>query len=632
NVRVQNYHGFAYGELARNGVRCGLSEVLQVYNKHRFPIRGIDVLILDEYQDIELEIADLLEHIKSCNPGMQIIAVGDMAQKIYDKTTLDVPNFMSEFLGSCYKLEFTQCFRLCAPLAAVLGQVWGKEIVGVNDDCSISYMTLKEVLAYVSKCDPKDVLCLGSTSGMRNWLLNQLEEKYPEKFNKRTIWSKITDNDSGGTQPDSNAGIFTTYDGCKGMERDVCVVFDWTIDYWNVRLGKPFTRYEILRNIFCVAASRGKKKIIFCKRGNAAMLDTKTLMTDPGANRNINDMEMSKMFDFKFAEDVERAYKCVSVSEIRPDGDEIPVVRNDGLIDLSPCVGIYQEAAFFKHSDIDTYINMYFATHPDDEGKRVHGWESWPLDGKVLYYTSLDTGQNRYLYQVTTEFITDESWDMIKARLSERLSPDDMAQVRTDMKFYDKGRVAFGALGYCDVLKDDVVYELKFVSELSHVHVLQLAMYLVSMKKEVGLLWNVRTNRILEVRVPNRSMFLDAVVRAVTKGAITKYSDGSDIITAKRPTNQKAFDFQTKAIEFVREHSRVCYDLMLDYMSDFLLDVKWSGSRVERYFHGHDIGMNMTGKTFLKYFGDAMLSNMDSFSESERVAIRSFLETCYPGA
>lgn len=73
--------------------------MIQAYNKVKPPMQRYDVLIIDEYQDIEQELAEMLEHIKLCNPGIQIIAVGDMMQKIYDKTTLNVEKFIQEFLG-----------------------------------------------------------------------------------------------------------------------------------------------------------------------------------------------------------------------------------------------------------------------------------------------------------------------------------------------------------------------------------------------------------------------------------------------------------------------------------------------------------------------------------------------------
>ena len=86
------------------------------------------MLIIDEYQDINEEISRMLEYIKEENPDMQIIAVGDMKQKIYDTTSLDIWNFINKFLGKPTQVNFTQCFRLSHDLAERLGTIWNKEI------------------------------------------------------------------------------------------------------------------------------------------------------------------------------------------------------------------------------------------------------------------------------------------------------------------------------------------------------------------------------------------------------------------------------------------------------------------------------------------------------------------------
>ena len=109
NVTVTNYHGYAYMVLNQIGVRAGISDLIQEFVRVKPEISGYDVLVIDEYQDIEQELADMLEQIKAANPKMQIIAVGDMEQKIYDKTTLDVKGFVDKFLGEYETLQFTKC-------------------------------------------------------------------------------------------------------------------------------------------------------------------------------------------------------------------------------------------------------------------------------------------------------------------------------------------------------------------------------------------------------------------------------------------------------------------------------------------------------------------------------------------
>lgn len=249
NVTVTNYHGFAYSALMKYKKQTtGISDLVQVFNKEKPFINRYDVLIIDEYQDIEQELSEMLVYIKSINPLMQIIAVGDMEQKIYDKTTLDVAKFINEFLGEHIKLKFTYCFRLSANIANMLGRIWKKQINGVNNNCVVEEMDLNSVVGFLSKQDTKDILCLGANNGKRTSVLNKLETKFPNKFNKHTVYAKISDSVSdGATKPTNTSAIFTTYDSSKGLERKICVVFDFTESYWSTRIEKPQQAYEILR-------------------------------------------------------------------------------------------------------------------------------------------------------------------------------------------------------------------------------------------------------------------------------------------------------------------------------------------------------------------------------------------------
>lgn len=361
NTTVTNYHGFAMGVLRKANITCGIPELVYTFNRMKPPIDMYDVLILDEYQDIEQEFADMLWYIKSTNPQMQIIAVGDMMQKIYDKTTLNVPAFMDEFLGEHITLSFTKCFRLSAQLAEKLGRIWQKEIIGVNDNCIVEEMTPEAVVEFLARQRTQDILCLGRrTSSLNGALLsdtlNILEERYPQKFNKKTVYASIQDEDRG---------------------------------------------------------------------------------------------------TFK--------------------------AGNDELIDLSPCIGIYQEAALFGERSLDAQIEWRALHHPDEQFK-LKSICNATLDERMLFLTALETHQERYRTQVSSPFVPDAEREMICSRLGGVFSPDDNVQVHCCIDFAESenGPKLFSARGQADVVKDNTVYELKFVSELTHEHFLQCASYMLA--------------------------------------------------------------------------------------------------------------------------------------------------------
>lgn len=523
NVTVTNYHGFAYSCLKRIGITVGISDLIQEFLNKKPDVGTYDLLVLDEYQDIDQEISEMLLLIKNSNPNIQIIAVGDMKQKIYDKTTLDIQSFIDGFVGTREDMEFTQCFRLSKDIAEMLGRVWEKKIVGVNSDCKVLHLSEKKVVKFLAEQRPEDILCLGARNGLMSRTLNILEEKYKSKYNKKTVYASISDNDrSGSTSPSKETAIFTTYDSSKGLERKICVVFDFTESYWAVRRDKPEQKYEILRNIFCVAASRGKNQIIFVE-SDEAMLSEQSLSTPNETNHKYKNMQISEMFDFKYKEDIEECYGLLNVKKNdRADTSVIRIENHEDLIDLAPCIGIYQEASFFEKYDIDKDIELYKYVNTD---KKVDASKYQMLDKKILYLISLETSQKRYITQVNRKIVEDEQKEELAKRLSEVFTKQDDSQEICEIQFAQKkgGSFEFSAVGYADVIKNKTVYELKFVSELCHEHFLQCACYVVAKKLKKGILWNTRTNEMYEITIPNKDKFLDCVVKTITKHQVVKY-------------------------------------------------------------------------------------------------------------
>ena len=88
------------------------------------------------------------------------------------------------------------------------------------------------------------------------------------------------------------------------------------------------------------------------------------------------------------------------------------------------------------------------------------------LEEKILFVTSLETKQNRYRNQVAVPFISDTEENAICERLATRLSRDEDVQSGCALYFSNKknGDLLLTAFGMADAVKDDVIYELKFVS------------------------------------------------------------------------------------------------------------------------------------------------------------------------
>ena len=528
NVSVQNYHGFAFMTLKNSGIECAQSQLIKAFIENNVKVPRIDALILDEYQDIDKEISEMLMKIKKRNPRMQIIAVGDMDQKIYDWTTLNIEEFIQEFLGNHEEMTFTKCFRLSEKYAKSIGSVWNKEINGVNPETEIIELNdYKEAVARMILLEPKNILCLGQRNGQMALALNELEAVNPKKFNKKTVYASIMDSgDTGSVNPNSDCAIFTTFDGSKGMERDYCFIFDYSPSYWFVRKSKANAKTKILKNIFLVAASRGKKKIYFVKCGKEDILsfeDLKGFEDEENTDYTNILFDVSEMFSFKYKEDVEKCYSMLKIKQIKTSTSEtINTPKADELIDLSPVIGIYQQACFFENFDIQSLINYTKVVHNE---RIIKAGKNASLEKKTLALVAANTSQERYLTQVNIPFIKNSTIDLIKERLSTKFDGKENVEKTLHLKMVCDHDRSINVVGRIDAEKENNVYELKFVEELSHEHFLQCAMYSIMYPYNNAYLWNVKKNQLFKVKVENETEFLTQVLKTITKGTIKEFKE-----------------------------------------------------------------------------------------------------------
>lgn len=538
NVDVHTFHSFAGTCFAMLGIACSSErEAPAIFNERVDHIKHYDVIIVDEYQDLGSDLAGMLRRICYVlweqRPGFmpQFLVVGDMDQKIYDYTAFDAHKFITEFLsilnGGYEHAYFSRCFRLSADFAADIGQAWGKSIVGVNDACHVSEeRDLDFLVLFLAKFEPKDILVLGSNNGVRTQIQNRLEEVCPKKFNKDTVYSSLSDRDADMSNMDtSHAAIFTTYDSAKGLERRVCVVCNFTEPYLQARMKHSISR-SVLKNLFLVAASRGREHVIFYVPGRGKRLQMERFSTLSGpVPVDMRPESMSSAFDFKNCEDVDQCFGFLTVEKVYDSGEKINAMRKNGMIDLSACVGIYAQAVFFKGYDIDDIVYQEMS-EKDDTLKLPEYRDSWKLPKKVLYLMSLDTGQTRYVKQVSGNYVDAECCDRIKERLSGVFDGNEPVERSCSIIYKDtahgSSRMGDKLLrGRCDVLMKDCIYELKFVSALKTEHMLQTALYITAFEKPCGYLWNLYDGEMYKILVSDRSGFLGAVCRCVSKGLLT---------------------------------------------------------------------------------------------------------------
>lgn len=438
NIYVTNYHSYArrYISKSYNGAVADYINQFVIEN----PITpAIDLLILDEYQDITTDISNMLCLIKKNNPGLQIVAVGDMHQRIYDNTNLNVKEFIKDFLGNYIQKTFTYCFRLNEEYASRIGEIWNKTIHGVNPDCTIRIMTIDETYDYLKDKPIGDILVLGKQSnGISSALLNKLESSLPEKFNKNTVFVKDKHNDHVKiTAKNMNdITIFTTYDGSKGMEKPICVITDFNKQYIEGRIAMG-TEPNRMKNISCVAMSRGKKTIIFVQPTEKE-LRYESLNFDPKNRLLIKDklladlkpgfvipnrIDVFQIVAYKYNENVNKCFNMITKTHIKClDETIIQHKENYGYISLSKHSMPFILANFFKNYNIEEETEIMTAKY----GSVIPDWMNpKTIDEYTRVMAFIKTGQIRYYTQVPNLNFTQDDVTTINERLASIFTGDE---------------------------------------------------------------------------------------------------------------------------------------------------------------------------------------------------------------
>ena len=536
-VNTQGFDAYAFEILKKNKLDGHLvKDYLNYKETNKISYKDFkdkyDVLIIDEYQDIEEDKAEFLEDIKLYNPNIQIIAVGDIDQRINEYTNLDTVSFIHNFMNNNYQqVFFTTCFRLNKNYAEEIGNIWGKQIKGVNQNLQVLYLTPDDTINFLKDKDTKDILCLGGNQNHElNYILNILEKKYIDKFNRETVFAKIGDDRGKLSIPSNSAelALFLTFDSCKGMERKYCVICGFTKKYWDIRTRKG-SKFNILKNKFLVAASRGKETIIFVKPtiSNDKLLQgeiLKEVLCAPFEQLIENKFNINDMYEYKISKLVRKVENCINFKIIKQPTsifDRTYIKTSYGTIDISSAISEFIKLNYFKNFSLDAIIDFINIFTFDDNKLVISKLE--PLQQQLLDILAFKTSKERYRTQVPCPYLNKEQEEYLYS-LMKSFNFDANAVMRKEIQVgieVDIDKIGMVS-GQIDAIFNNNVIDFKYKRNIDIHDFLQLGTYLSLTKYKKGLLYNLYNESIYEIKIKDKKNFLDLMVQVISNGKVRK--------------------------------------------------------------------------------------------------------------
>lgn len=152
------------------------------------------------------------------------------------------------------------------------------------------------------------------------------------------------------------------------------------------------------------------------------------------------------------------------------------------------------------------------------------------VEDKVLLLTALETNQCRYVKQVKPPFVNAKAKMSLSMRLGTVFTPDEYVQARGDIDIHTNDHKVIYASGLADVVKNNTVYCIKFISSLAHKHFLQCACSMIALGLPYGVVWNVKSNLMYSVKIKDKDALIDAILKCITKRAY----NGADYYTCRK--------------------------------------------------------------------------------------------------
>lgn len=603
NLEIHSFHSFAvqyYNENAFNDI---------IYiKKHscmaKRTIPHYDLVIIDEIQDMTPDLFEFIAYINhDLSPSKQFVLIGDQYQCIFKFKNAD-PRYLilaPKLFISPY--PWIQCklltsFRVTHQIASFINQqlIGYNRVNAIKSGSPVNYILLNSfqqidnilflILQYLSSgYKPDDIFILSPSIKSNNnfFPLNTLENKLVD--HKIPVITQQNDSEQKMSQKDMIGKIaFCTFHAVKGLERKICLVFSFDHSYFQF-----YNRDEspnICPATLYVACSRSIEHLTVIHSHTAEylrFLKPNLLRNNPNINfvdfndikvkepyiSNTKNIQVTSLISFLPDQLVDKLIDSISFSVQVPAHSVINTKTSITINGLSENVSALYGTAipFIKELSSSVTINRTLDTIIDKMEynmmnkylSRLHLIKSDLLNGTKNYkdlmfltncFMFLKSGYLNQLEQINNyDWVDAAAIEEGIRRLDIYIDNNNLFEIPNSRDILD---VNISGQPDCIDHFNKIIWEFKFVSDLSKEFLLQIIVYAWIMKLDLNewqfLLFNIKNGEIIRINKIND------INQIITDLVTEKYYKQRSVIDDVTFINTSKLSHDNK----IRDHIKAC--------------------------------------------------------------------------
>ncbi len=557
NMEIHSFHSLAvkyYNEKAFNDI--GIVKRKLSFVKGKFP--KFDVLIIDEIQDMTPELYEFVAYMMHDLPkNIQLVLIGDQYQCIFkfkraDNRYLTLGTQIFNTGREWKTCKLTTSFRVTNQIANFVNtQLVGYDRVkAVKNGPPVNYIIMNTfnqmnqigdlVKNYLKKgYKPDDIFILSPTVKSRNsaFPLNILEQFIVNELKIPVVVQKNDADCKMGREEMVGKVVFCTYHAVKGLERKICIVVGFDINYFEYYAKNELR--EICPSTIYVACSRSLEHLSvihdyrndylpflrqdgLSKNENIKIMDlTRMSIKKDQQKTDIKTIVVTELVKYLPDKLVNELFDNISFDVIVDSNKKIKadtLINMDGLVEnVSTFYGIVIPIIKQLQSninEINDFFNMIRITLRDfyfqwglekvdkieiDVSEDIWNYEDW-----MWLAVCFEMMHSKYINQFKQikhyKWVNSKAIDEGIRRLNVWIDDNNLFEVDNTREF--GGVIISGRPDSIDDI-NKILWEFKFVDDISKEHILQLVVYAwitgIDLNNWQLNIFNIKNGEILQI-------------------------------------------------------------------------------------------------------------------------------------